>query len=129
MAEGTFTAPYQKVYAAALARQRENEARKRAMMTGAAQRAGVRTSGVSQIPQGEISREALRSEADIGAEVAQQQEQERLMKEKWAQEEKMYGMSLAEAARERARQRRDAKAGATGQLIGTGITVAGALLL
>lgn len=124
-----FTAAYQSIYDAAMARQRENEARKRALMTAAAAQAGVQTSGVGQIGQGAISQEALRSEADIGANVAQQQEQERLMERKFEQDKELYGMSVAEAARERARQRRDAKAGMTGQIIGSGITTAGTLLL
>lgn len=123
-----FTAAYQRIYDAAMARQKENEARKRALMTQAAANAGVMTSGVGQIGQGAISQEALRSEADIGANVAQQEEQERLMDKKFEQDKELYGLSVAEAARERARQRRDAKAGVSGQLIGTGLTVAATLL-
>ncbi len=102
-----FSETYQRIYDAAIARQRENEAKKRAMLTNAAANAGVQTSGVAQIGQGAISQEALRSEGDIGANVAQQQEQERLQQEQFAQQEKLYGMQLAEAARERRRQRRE----------------------
>lgn len=122
MADAKFSAARQSIYDAAIARQRENEARQRAQMTGAAARAGVRTSGVGQIGQSAISQEALRSEGDIGAEMASQEEQERIGDKRFLQEKEMYGMSLAEAARERARQRRDAKAGNTGQMIGAGIT-------
>ena len=117
-----FTAPYQSIYDAAIARQRETEARQRAGALSAAGRMGVSTSGVSQIPQNAIAAEAIRSEGDIGADVAAQQEQERLNLLKFDQQKELMNMqnqfALSMAADERARQRAAGKSQLIGQIGG-----------
>lgn len=123
-----FTGNYQNMYEAGKARLAASVARKKAMLTNAAAARGINTSGVSLIPGQGVDREALLVESELGANIAQQQEQERLADKRFAQEKELTGMSLAEAAAERRRQRRDAAAGNTGQLIGTGLTVAATLL-
>lgn len=128
-----FKAPYQSLYEAGLARQRENEARQRGLLTRQAAVGGLKTSGVSQLPQEALSREAVRSEADLGARVAGQQEQERLGDIEFGRRKELMNLqaSLLEAAsaKERAAERKRRKAGGAGRLIGAGLgAAAGALL-
>jgi len=117
-----FTPVYQSVYDAALARQRDSEARQRAAATNSAARAGVMTSGVSQIPQEAIGQEALRSEADLGAKVAQAQEGERLQDKEFEQRKELMNLQAtlteAAAARERELLRKQGKSDITGQIVG-----------
>lgn len=117
-----FKGPYQSIYEAGLVRQRESEARQRGMATRQAARSGISSSGVSQLPQDEISREALRSEGDLGARVAQAQEAERLGELEFNRRKQLMELqsSLVEAAnaKERAAERKRRKAAGTGRLIG-----------
>jgi len=116
-----FKGNYQSMYEAGLARQRENEARQRSLATQSAVRGGV-TGGVSQLPQQAIGREALRSEGDLGARVAQAQESERLGEIDFNRRKELMSLqaSLIEAAnaKERAAERKRRKAGGAGRLIG-----------
>ncbi len=116
-----FTGPYQSIYEAGLARQREEEARLRAAAGRRASLAGVSQSGVSQIPQDEISRESLRDVAELGGRVAQAQEEERLQDKAFDQRKELMSLraSIDElaAARERKRRRDEEKAGYGSQLI------------
>lgn len=117
-----FNPVYQSIYEAALARQREIEARQRGLATTGAARAGVMTSGVGQLPQAEIGRTAEKSEMQIGAQVGEAQEGERLQDKAVEQRKELMKLesSLAEAAlaRQRELERQAGKSGITGQLIG-----------
>lgn len=117
-----FTAPYQSIYEAGLARQRENEARQRGLALRRAQAQGVMTSGVSQLPQQDISREAMRAEADLGARVGQAQEAERLQDKAYDQRlglmERQASLAEAAEARRASMLRRQQKAALGGQIIG-----------
>ena len=129
MAISQFSNPnYQTVYDAGMARLAEIERQKRAMATNAAGTAGVRESGVSQIPQDEISRGAVLAESQLGSDVAQQQEQERLQQEQFAQQEKMVQEQADLQARNRDNElnylKRQGKAQFGGQVVG-GVLSAG----
>lgn len=132
MAVSQFSAPYQSIYEAGIARQRALEARKRAMALSGAQRAGVATSGVSQLPQQEITTEAMRGEAELGAEVGRQAEAERLADKAYAQRKELTNISIAAEAEQRALDRKNArrgqKAGIAGQVIGAGLGAWGSYL-
>ena len=127
-----FTGPYQDIYSAARARLRESEARQRGAALRRVSRQGVRTSGVGQIPQDAISREAMLEEADLGARIAGQQEQERLADKRFSQQKELvqFQADLAAAADARARKlaRQQAKSGLTSQIIGAGLGGVGGYL-
>lgn len=127
-----FTGPYQSIYEAAIARQREEEARQRGMAVRRAGAAGVSRSGVSEIPQDAISREALRDTMDIGANVAQAQEGERLQDKSFEQRKELMqlqnSMDEIAAAAERRRRREAESAGYGAQLISAGIGGIGSYL-
>ena len=112
----------QRVYDAGMARLSEIERQKRAMATNAAARAGVRSSGVSLIPQDEISRGAILAESQLGSDVAQQDEAERLQNERFQQQrllmQEQGAWNEAVADRERNYYKRTGKAGQTGQIVG-----------
>lgn len=123
MAISQFSNPnYQKVYDAGMARLAEIERQKRAMATNAAGAAGVRASGVSGIPQGEISRGAVLAESQLGSDVAQQAEEERLQNLRFEQQRQLQqeqsAWNEAVADRERNYYKRAGKAGLTGQIVG-----------
>ena len=127
-----FSPAYQEIYNAALARQRAIEARQRGLATRSASRAGVSSSGVALIPQQDITREATRAEQQIGAQVAGQQEGERLQDKEFAQRKELmsFGATLQEAAdaRRLAIEKANRKAGITGQIIGAGVGALGSYL-
>lgn len=117
-----FKGPYQDIYSAARSRLRESEARQRAGALTRAARQGVMTSGVSQVPQDAISREAMMEEGDLGARIAGQQEQERLADKRFDQQKELIAIgenyrALAEARARRA-QRSAARSGLTSQIAG-----------
>lgn len=118
MADGQFTGPYQSIYEAARARLREGEARQRGAALRRASRQGVQTSGVSQIPQDAISREAMLEESELGGRVAQMQESERLQDKAFAQRKELLGLQADIAAAAEARQRRLLKQQGQSALIG-----------
>ena len=124
-----FTAPYQSIYEAGTARIQESAARKRAAASRGSARAGVRTSGVSRIPQGAIGAEELRSEADLAANLAQQQEGERLMERRAVIRKELLRLqgdiSAAAEARRAALERELASSGRTGRLGGAGLAARG----
>ena len=123
-----FTAPYQSIYDQALARQRESVGRARGQATRGAARARVSTSGVSQLPQQNIDREAVRGEADLGARVGEAAEAERLQDKAFSQRLQLWNLEELARSRERRRQRSAAKAGVTGQIIGGALSAAGSYL-
>lgn len=133
MADGQFTPPYQSIYDTARARLRQGEARQRGAVLRRAARQGIQTSGVSEIPQEAISREAMQEEAELGARVEQAQESERLQDKAFGQRKELLQMQadIAEAAAARARklERERAKSGLTGQLGSAAIGALGSYFL
>lgn len=113
-----FTGPYQDIYSAARARLRESEARQRGGALARSARQGVMTSGVSQIPQDAISREAIMSEQDLGARIAGQQEQERLADKRFGQQKELVQMQADLQAAAEARARKLAKQQGRSALMG-----------
>lgn len=124
----TFNPTYQTLYDAGLNRIRKQTARQRALATNAAASRGVNTSGVSELPLDAINAAAVDSEANLSADVAGQQEQERLMDERFAQEKELMGIrnDYAQAAEDRLykRNKKSAKSALTADLIGAGIGAA-----
>jgi hypothetical protein len=129
MATQEFNGPYQSIYDAAMARLRANTAGQRGMALRSANANGVVSSGVSQIPQQGIDAEALRQEGDIGANVAQAQETERLQDKGVAQKKELLDFEAGLSAQAQDRlyglQKKLAAAGQTGQLIGGGMSALG----
>jgi hypothetical protein len=128
-----FTGPYQNIYEAAKARLREKTGQERGAAVRRAGAAGVRTSGVSQLPQEAITREAMLEEADLGARVGQAQEAERLQDKAFGQEKEMLSLRADIAAAAEARARKLAKeqgaSALAGQLGGAGLGALGAYFL
>ena len=123
MAISQFSNPNaQAVYDAGLARLKEIERQKRAMATNAAARSGVATSGVGQLPQGEISRGAIMAESQLGSDVAQGAESERLADKRFEQQKEMFGLQQAAALRlddlDYRRRQAANRSGNQGRLIG-----------
>lgn len=123
MAISQFVNPnLQRVYEAGRARLAEIERQKRAMATSAAARSGVRASGVSLIPQDEISRGAILAESQLGSDVAMQAEEERLANERFQQqrqlEQERGAWAEAVADRERAYYKRAGRAALGSQIVG-----------
>lgn len=114
-----FKGAYKSIYEAGLARLRERETERKAKSLAGAARAGVRTSGVSQIPLTAIARESAGAEQRLGADVAGMEETERLQKIRFGERKELLTLSgtLAEAAEERAAKRR--RAAGKSQLIGS----------
>lgn len=127
-----FKGPYQDIYSAARARLKEGEARQRGAALRRSARQGVMTSGVSQIPQDAITREAMLEESDLGARIAGQQEQERLGDKRFGQQKELmqFQADLSEAAAGRARKlaRQQAKSGLVSQIAGGLIGAGGGYL-
>ena len=120
-----FTGPYQNIYEAAKARLREKTGAERGAAVRRAGAAGVRTSGVSQLPQEAITREAMLEEADLGARVGQAQESERLQDKAFGQEKELLSLraDIAAAAEARARKlaKQQGESALMGQLGGAGL--------
>jgi len=125
MEASTFNPTYQTLYDAGVQRIRKQTARQRALATNAAASRGVNTSGVSELPLDAINAAAVDSEANLAADVAGQQEQERLMDKRFDQQKELTALSgsLAEAAQDRlySRERRNNKAALLSNLIGAGL--------
>ena len=121
-----FTGAYADLYQAGLARLKEREAERKGRALSGAARAGVRTSGVGQIPLARIEREAARGEQQLGADVAGQQESERLRKVRFGEEKELLSLQsdLAAAAERRAgrRARRASSADLWSSLGGAGLS-------
>lgn len=105
-----FKGAYKSIYEAGLARLRERETERKAKSLAGAARAGVRTSGVSQIPLTAIARETAGAEQRLGADVAGMEESERLRKIRHEEQKELTTLSgsIAEAAERRAAARRRA---------------------
>ena len=121
----TFSPAYQSLYEAGLNRIRQQTARQRALATNAAAARGVNTSGVAELPLGDINEAAVDAEANLSADVAGQQKDEELMQKRFEQQKELLQMqgSLAEAAQDRLynRERRDRKSALISNLIGAGL--------
>jgi hypothetical protein len=133
MAIAKFSDPNsQSVYEAGLARLEENARQKRAMATNAAGVAGVRTSGVSQIPQEEIDRGAVLAESQLGSDVAQIDEMNRRADENFERQKELLGLQndLATAAQDRwwKKQQDQESNNRWAQILGGGIGAAGNVL-
>jgi hypothetical protein len=128
-----FRGPYQDIYEAAKARLRADEARQRGAATRRSASLGLKTSGVSALPQQEITRGVMQQEADIGARVGQAQEAERLQDKAFGQEKEMLALrsDIAAAADARARKlaRSQGKTQLIGQLGGAGLGALGSYFL
>lgn len=121
----TFNPTYQTLYDAGLNRIRKQTARQRALATNAAARSGVINSNVKELPLDAINEAAVDSEANLSADVAGQQEQERLLDKRFEQQKELAALStsLSEAAQDRLynREKSNRKAALMSNLIGAGI--------
>lgn len=128
-----FTGPYQSIYEAAKSRLKAEEARQRGAALRRSARTVGKTSGVSSLPQQEITRDVMQQEADIGARVGQAQEAERLQDKAFSQEKEMLALRADIAAAADARARRLAKqqgiAELGGQVAGAGLGALGAYFM
>lgn len=115
-----FNQNYQTIYDAGLARQREDEARRRALLGGAAARAGVSAS--SGGAQDEISREAARAASDLEGRVASAQEEDRQGEVQFGRQlqllDRQSTLEEQRAARDRDAQRKARRANIWSQGIG-----------
>ena len=109
-------------------RRRQIEADKRRRATRGARRAGVGSSGVSRLPQDDISRESLRGEQEFAGQVGLAAETERLQDKQFQQKLQLWRMGEAEREKERQARRRAGRAGIKGQVIGATLGAAGAYL-
>jgi hypothetical protein len=119
-----FQGPYQSLYEAGRGRLRASEARRRAFSLADTARRGITTSGVSQLPQDEITRTYAQEERELESDISGRQEAERLADKRFGQQKELIGLqaSLAEAAERRRRKYsdRDALFGLGSSAIGGG---------
>lgn len=119
-----FQGPYQSLYEAGRGRLRASEARRRALSLSDAARRGITTSGVSQLPQDEITRTYAQEERELESDISGRQEAERLADKRFGQQKELVSLqaSLAEAAERRRRKYadRDALFGLGSSAIGGG---------
>lgn len=128
-----FTGPYQSIYEAAKSRLKAAEGRQRGAALRRSASLGLKTSGVSSLPQQEITRDVMQQEADIGARVGQAQEAERLQDKAFGQEKEMLALraDIAAAADARARRlaRQQGQSELAGQIGGAGLGALGAYFM
>ncbi len=120
-----FNAPQQDMYAAALARIKANSAAKRGMALRSANAAGVANSGVGQIPIAQVNNEEELAANQAGAQIAAQQDQERLQEKEFGQRKELMALgneySLAQQAEAYRRQKAMAGNQLFGQIAGGGL--------